>query len=211
VSLPRVLIVDDHKLFADGLAQVLAGRYDVVGSLGDGSQLVEAASRLRPDVVLLDVSMPTMGGLEALLALKARKLQVRVIVVTMHADARLAAEALKAGACGFVLKESSRDELLAALDAVLQGRTYLTSSVTRDVLSLMSGPAPPDQVELTPRQREVLKLIVQGQRVKEIAAGLDLSPRSVEAIKYKIMQDLNLHSTAALVRYAIEHRLVPNP
>jgi DNA-binding NarL/FixJ family response regulator len=177
--------------------------------LGDGSQLAEGVARLRPDVVLLDVSMPTMGGLDALQALRSRRLPCRVIIVTMHADARLAAEALKGGASGFILKEASRDELLTALEAVLQGRTYLTPSVTEGVLALMSGPAAPGRVELTPRQREVLQLIVQGQRVKEIAATLDLSPRTVEAIKYKMMQELNLHSTAALVRYAMEHRFVP--
>jgi DNA-binding NarL/FixJ family response regulator len=129
-------------------------------------------------------------------------------MLTMHADPRMAVEALKAGASGFVLKESGRDELVAALDAVLQGRTYLTATLTKDVLSLMSGPADPAQVELTQRQREVLRLIVQGQRVKEIAAALDLSPRSVESIKYRMMQDLNVQSTAALVRYALENNIV---
>jgi DNA-binding NarL/FixJ family response regulator len=206
---PRVLIVDDHKLFAEGLAQVIQDRFEIVGSLLDGSLLTAAVVRLRPDVVLLDASMPQVGGLEALRRLKAAHVDCKAILLTMHADPRLAIEALKAGASGFVLKESSHEELLVAVDAVLDGRTYLTSRLTKEVLSLMAGPAEPGRVELTPRQREVLRLIVRGQRVKEIAAALDLSPRSVEAIKYRMMQDLNVHSTAALVRYALEHRLAP--
>jgi two-component system nitrate/nitrite response regulator NarL len=107
------------------------------------------------------------------------------------------------------LKESSHEELVTALDAVLQARTYLTAALTKDVLALMAGPSDPESVELTPRQREVLRLIVQGQRVKEIAAALDLSPRTVESIKYRMMQELNVQSTAGLVRYAIQHNIVP--
>jgi DNA-binding NarL/FixJ family response regulator len=202
-----VLIADDHKLFAEGLAQILKGRAEIAGAVADGSLLVEAAGRLRPDVILLDISMPNVGGLEALKRLKAKDRDGKVIVLTMHADARLATEALKAGASGFVLKEASGDELLAAIDTVLEGRTYLTSTLTKDVLMMMSGPAERDRIELTPRQREVLRLIVEGRRVKEIASLLDLSPRSIEAIKYRMMQDLDVHSTAALVRYAIQHNL----
>lgn len=208
MSLPRTLIVDDHKLFAEGLAQVLRNCCDVVGTIGDGDLLLDAAANLHPDIVLLDVAMPNVGGLEALRRLKAKRSTAKVIVLTMHGDPRLAVEALRSGADGFILKESSGDELLAAVDAVMKGRTYLTSTLTKDVLSMMSGPAEPGEVRLTPRQREVLRLIVQGQRVKEIAASLSLSPRSVEAVKYQVMQELNVHSTAELVRYAIQHDLV---
>ena len=204
---PRVLIVDDHKLFAEGLAQILKDRVDIVEAVSDGSLLVEAARRHRPDVILLDVSMPKIGGIEALRQIKAKDRDARIIVLTMHADARLATEALKAGASGFVLKEASGDELLNAIDAVLDGRTYLTTVLTKDVLAMMSGPPAAERVDLSPRQQEVLRLIVEGRRAKEIADLLNLSPRSVEAIKYRIMQDLDVHSTAALVRYAIEHRL----
>ena len=205
---PRILIVDDHQLFAEGLTHVLEDRFEVVGTLNDGRLISDTVRRLQPDVVLLDMSMPHISGLDVLLELKAKRCECRTIVVTMHADARMAAEAIKAGASGFVLKESGREELVTAIEAVLQGQTYLTSTLTRDVLSLMAGPADPDQVELTLRQREVLRLIVQGQRVKEIAAALDLSPRSVESIKYRMMQDLNVQSTAGLVRYALQHNIV---
>src|SRR5262249_51651602 len=157
-------IVDDHTLFADGLTQVLGNDFEVVGHSTDGRMLVDTIRRLQPEVVLLDVSLPQANGLDLLREIGTRKLPCRIIVLTMHADARMAAEALKAGAAGFLLKESSRQELLAALEAVLQGRTYLTSTLTREVLAIMSGPVEPEQVQLTTRQREVLRLIVQGQR-----------------------------------------------
>jgi DNA-binding NarL/FixJ family response regulator len=128
-----VLIVDDHQLFADGVAELLRGRCDVVGSVGDGSLLQEAAERLKPDVVLLDVSMPKMSGLEALARLNPTRAGCKVIMLTMYRDARLATEALKAGALGFALKESTGEELLTALDAVLQGQTYLTPSLAGEV------------------------------------------------------------------------------
>lgn len=129
MNLPRVLIVDDHQLFADSLARLLRGRCDIVGSVGDGSLLEEAAERLRPDVVLLDVSMPKMNGLEALAHLNRERLGCKVIMLTMHGDARLAAEALRAGALGFALKESSGDELLTAVETVLHGDKYVTPSL----------------------------------------------------------------------------------
>lgn len=208
MRLPRIMIVDDHLLFAEGLAHVLQDRFEIVATMTDGRLLTDAVRRLKPDVLLLDVSMPHISGLDVLRQLKAERLSCRTIMLTMHADPRMAAEALGAGASGFLLKEASREELVTALDAVLQGQTYLTAALTREVLSLMAGPVDPDHIDLTPRQREVLRLIVQGQRVKEIAAMLDLSPRSVESIKYRMMQDLNVQSTAGLVRYAIEHNIV---
>jgi DNA-binding NarL/FixJ family response regulator len=202
------LIVDDHKMFVEGLSQLLTGRFDIVGSIGDGSLLVDAAARLRPDVIILDVSMPQMSGIEALRPLRARQPDARAIVLTMHADPHLARAALKAGAAGVMLKESTGDELLTALETVLQGRTYLTAALTKDVLAIMSEPSEPTAVTLSARQRDVLRLLVEGRRVKEIAAALDLSPRSVESIKYQMMQELNLDSTAGLVRYALQHRLL---
>jgi len=204
----RVLIVDDHKVVAEGLVRLLSDRYDVVETLGDGRLVADTAFRLEPDVVLLDISMPGGSGLEAMRQLREHGAKCKVIVLTMHADAALAVEALKAGASGFVLKESSGDELLTALQVVLEGGTYLASELTKDILTLMVGAVDPSRVELTSRQQEVLRLIVRGQRAKEIAMSLDLTTRSVEAVKYKTMQLLNVHSTAELVRYAIEHRLV---
>lgn len=202
------MLADDHVVFTDGVVRLLHDRFEVVGSVADGSELPDAVRRLHPDVVVMDISMPRLSGLEALRRLKANHDESRVIILTMHADPRLAAEALRSGAKGFVLKHSSGQELVDAIDAVLQGRTYLTPALTEGVLALMSGPADPAAVELSPRQREVLRLIVNGQRVKEIASTLGLSPRTVESVKYEMMRALNIHSTAELVKYALEHQLV---
>ena len=208
MSPPRVLIVADHLMFAEGLAQLFEGRFNVVGTIADGSLLVGAASRLCPDVILLDMSVQGIGGLEALRRLKVRRLGAHVIMLSTDGEAHEAVHALKAGADGFLLKESSTSELVAAIDAVLQGRTYLTSTLTGDVLAIMSSPAEPDGVRLTARRREVLRLIVRGRRVKEIATALELSPRSIESIKYQLMQEMKVHSTAGLVRYALQYQLV---
>jgi DNA-binding NarL/FixJ family response regulator len=205
---PTVLLADDHVVFTDGIQKILSERFDVVGTVVDGRSLFEAATRLHPDVIVADISMPTLSGLDALRQLKAKHDGVRMVFLTMHADARLAAEAFRLGARGFVLKHSSGDELVRAIDEVLQGHKYMSAALTDEVLALMSARSEPSGVELTSRQREVLRLIVNGQRMKEIAASLQLSPRTVETIKYEMMRDLNVHSTPELVRYAIEHRLV---
>jgi DNA-binding NarL/FixJ family response regulator len=208
MSLPSVLLVDDHRVVAEGLVKLLSQFYEIVDSITDGRFVLDAVFRLRPDIVLLDLSMPNVSGLEVIRQLKEHGLKSSAVVLTMHADPSLAVEALKAGARGFVLKESSGDELLTALEVVLRGGSYLASAMTKDILTLMVGAADPSRVELSQRQREVLRLIVMGQRAKEIAGTLDMSTRTVEATKHRMMQALNVHSTAELVRYAIEHRLV---
>ena len=152
--------------------------------------------------------MPTLSGLEALRQLKTTGAETRVIFLTMHADAKLAAEAFRLGARGFVLKHSSGDEVVQAVQAVLDGHRYMSSALTDEVLALMAEPAGTRGEELTSRQKEVLRLIVNGLRMKEIAATLNLSPRTVETIKYDMMRRLNVHSTTGLVRYAMEHHLV---
>lgn len=202
-----VLLADDHRLFTEGLVRLLNERFRVIGMVREGTAVIEAASRLRPEVIVMDLSMPTMSGLDALRQMNDQGLESKVIVLTMHADARLATEALRAGASGFVLKEASGDELVTAIEAALEGRTYLTTALTKDVLDLMSRRSEPAAVQLTARQVAVLRLIVDGLRMKEIASALDLSPRTVETIKYELMHELKIHSTAELVRYAIEHRL----
>jgi DNA-binding NarL/FixJ family response regulator len=202
------MLADDHVLFTDAMVRLLEGRFQVVGTVADGSLVVDTAARLRPDVIVMDISMPKLSGIEAMRRLKASHSESKVIFLTMHADPKLATEALRLGAKGFVLKQSSGEELVDALEAALLGRTYLTPAVTGDVLALMAGPVEASAVELTSRQKEVLRLIVEGQRMKEIAASLDLSPRTVETIKYEIMRDLGVHSTAELIRHAIEHKLL---
>jgi DNA-binding NarL/FixJ family response regulator len=208
VSIARVLIVDDHKVVAEGLVHLLRDHFDIAGTINDGHLVLDSVRRLRPDIILLDASMPSVSGVEAMRQLSEHDVEFKAIVLTMHADPTLAVEVLKMGASGFVLKESSGDELLTAIDVVLRGGTYLASALTKEIVTLMLGTTDPSRLALTARQQEVLRLIVQGQRAKEIAGVLATSTRSVEATKYKMMQALNVHSTAELVRYAIEHRLV---
>jgi DNA-binding NarL/FixJ family response regulator len=205
---PTLLLADDHVVFTDAMRRMLDDHFEVVGSVTDGGALCDAVDRLRPDAVVTDISMATLSGLEGLRQLRARRDATRVIFLTMHADPQLAAEAFRLGARGFVLKQSSGDELVHAIEAVLQGHKYISPALTDDVLSLMATRDGPVDDGLTSRQREVLRLIVSGQRMKEIAANLHLSPRTVETIKYEMMRDLDLHSTAELVRFALERRLV---
>jgi DNA-binding NarL/FixJ family response regulator len=204
----RVLLADDHTIVVQGLASLLREDFDLVGTVGDGEALIDAAQRLRPDVIVADIAMPLMDGLEALRQLKATRLDARVIFLTMHADAQLATEALRAGASGYVLKHSAGEELITAIQEVLQGRTYLTPLIAQDVITTLMASEKQATVTLTPRQREVLRLIAEGRRMKEIAATLQLSTRTVETHKYEMMRALGVDSTAALVRYAIQLGLV---
>jgi DNA-binding NarL/FixJ family response regulator len=198
-----VLIADDHPILVDGLVKLLAGPFDVVGTVADGRLLVEAARQLRPDVIVTDISMPGLSGLDALEQLKKLGIGSRVIVLTVHSEADIATTAVRAGASGFLLKHSAGEELVAAIHEVLNGRVYLTPAVTRDVLDGLKTDSGVTAVEITPRQREVLRLIVQGRRMKEIAVVLNLSTRTVETHKYEMMRVLGVQSTAELVRYAL--------
>lgn len=200
-----VLIADDHTIVVEGLVGLLKEDFDVVGTVSSGELLIDAAKRLRPDVIVTDISMPGLSGLDVLPRLKAERVESRVVVLTMHNDAALATRAIRAGASGFLLKHSAGEELVTAIQQALQGRVYLTPMLTRDVMERMAQPATESEPQLTARQREVLRLLVEGQRMKAIAAALQLSTRTVEAHKYEIMQVLDVHSTAELVRYAMQH------
>jgi DNA-binding NarL/FixJ family response regulator len=203
-----VLLADDHAIVAEGLATLLKDHFDVVGTVGDGSQLLEAAQELRPDVVVADMIMPVLSGMEALRRLKAEGIDAKVIFLTMHADAQLATEALRAGASGYVLKHSAGEELIRAIQEVLKGRVYLTPLLTKDVIATLTEPTTQPAVQLTPRQIEVLRLTAEGRSMKEIGVTLQLSTRTVEPHKYQMMRALGADSTAALVRYAIQIGLV---
>lgn len=203
-----MLIVEDHEIVIEALVKLLGRRYEIVGTLTDGRGVVEEVGRLRPDVLLLDLSIPHVSGLEVLQRLKARKIPFKAVVLTMHADPCLAVEALKMGASAFVLKESSGRELEEALQLVIAGRTYLSPQIIKPTVLLMVQGVVPGTTPLTERQLDVLRLVVRGQRAKEIAAALSLTTRSVEAIKYRVMQQLQVRSTAELVRFAYEHRIV---
>ena len=203
-----ILLADDHAIVTEGLARLLRDHeFDVVGAVGDGELLIDAAKRLRPDVIVTDLSMPGLSGLDVLARLKAEGIDSKVIVLTMHHDADLATDAIRGGAAGFLLKESAGDELLAAIRHALEGKVYITPTVMKEVMERMASPAKAKDPQLTPRQREILRLIVKGQRMKEIAANLGLSTRTVEGHKYQMMEALGVTSTAELVRYALERRL----
>jgi DNA-binding NarL/FixJ family response regulator len=203
-----VLLADDHAIVTDGLARILKdAHFDVVGAVRDGQQLLDAATRLRPDVIITDLAMPGLSGLDALARLRAEHVQSRVIVLTMHHDADLATDAIRGGASGFLVKESAGEELLIAVRHALDGKVYITPTVTQEIMERMAGPAQAKEPQVTPRQRDILRLIVKGQRMKEIAATLGLSTRTVEGHKYQMMEALGVTSTAELVRYALERRL----
>jgi len=205
---PRIILADDHAMVAEGLARIVVEIGDVVANVRDGAELVSAARRLSPDIVVADVTMPVLSGIDAMRQLKADGSQARFIFLTIHTEARLAAEALRAGASGYLLKHAAGDELLAAIRTVLEGRTYLTPMVTREVLENLTSPTMITEPKLTPRQREVLRRIAQGERLKEIAFALGISVRTVEDHKYQLMRALGVESTADLVRFAIKQRIV---
>jgi DNA-binding NarL/FixJ family response regulator len=208
---PRVLLADDHLLVAEALRSLLAPEFDLVGVVEDGRALVEAAGRLRPDVIVADVTMPHLNGIDALVRLRESGDRVPVVFLTMHRDVAFARRALDAGAAGFVLKHSAPAELVSAIRAALEGRTYLTPQLAGEVLDAMKqGPenAGDPAVSLTPRQREVLQLLAEGRSAKEIASSLSISARTVEFHKYQMMETLGLHTNAELIHFAIKHGIV---
>ena len=205
----RVLLADDHTLVADGLIALLREEYELVGRASNGRELVEAACRLKPEVVVTDISMPVLNGIDAFRELKRTAPDTRVVVVTMHADPHLAAEAVRAGAMGYVLKHSAGGELLQALREVVRGRVYITPLIARELLAtLATFDADDAGPRLTARQRQVLQLVAEGHTMKQVAAILRVSRRTAEAHKYQIMELLDVHSTAKLVQHAIRIGLV---
>jgi DNA-binding NarL/FixJ family response regulator len=208
---PRVLLCDDHLVVAEALRSLLAPEFDLVGVVEDGRAMVEAADALRPDVIVADVSMPRLNGIDALVQLRRAGDRVPVVFLTMHREVTFARRALEAGASGFVLKHSAPVELVSAIRAALEGRTYLTPQLAGEVLeSMKGGPGKADDpvVALTPRQREVLQLLAEGRSAKEIASSLSISTRTVEFHKYQLMETLGLHTNAELIHFAIKHGLV---
>ena len=205
----RLLLADDHGLVAEALGNMLKDDYDVVGTAHDGLELIDAARRLRPDVIVADIEMPGLTGLDALRRLReAEKMDTKVVFLTMHRDPALAAEAFRAGGTGYVLKDSAAAELHTAIQDALAGRAYVTSRVAKGVLTALAEAQPHAAARLTSRQKDVLRLIAEGRRMKEIAAALDLSPRTVESYKYEMMQALGVGSTAELVRFAVRNQIV---
>jgi len=202
----RLVVADDDGVVRDALSALLARDYDVVALAVDGRQLVDSVIHHRPDVVVADVDMPEMSGVDALRELQTRKIPVKVVFLTMHNDPRLAAEVIKAGAAGFVLKHSASFELHEAIQQALNGGRYVTPRVSTDVIRSLVD-SPPTHT-LTPRQLEVLRLLAEGKRMKEIGLELNLATRTVENYKYELMDALGLRSTADVVRYALSRGLL---
>ena len=206
----RVLLADDHTLLLGAFEKLLSPECDVVGTVTDGRALLEAAQRLKPDVVVLDISMPLLNGLEAGRQLKQLLPQTKLVFLTMNEDADLAAKAFLAGASAYLLKRSAASELLAAIRDVMKGRSYVTPLVTQGLVGsfIQGGPARDSSDELTPRQREVLQLLAEGHSMKQIAAVLKVTPRTVAFHKYKMMEQLGIKSNAELIQFAIKHHIV---
>jgi DNA-binding NarL/FixJ family response regulator len=210
VTRPRILIADDHKIVVEGIKKLLAPYFDIAGIVEDGRELVSAVSRLRPDVIIADISMPMLNGIEAVRQIKKSHEEIKVVFLTMHPDVTYALNAFKTGASGYVLKHSAPDELVTAIREVLNGRTYVTPLIAGRLLQAYRDEAAHPEVVLgkfTPRQREVLQLLAEGHSVKQIATILNISIKTVEYHKYRMMEELDFHSVDKLVRYAKQHGL----
>jgi DNA-binding NarL/FixJ family response regulator len=207
---PRILLGDDHGLLLEAFTRLLEPEASVVGRVTDGRALVRAALELQPDVVVVDVSMPELNGLEAARQIRKALPGTRLVVLTVHEDPELAAEAFRAGALGFVVKNSAASELSQAIRDALAGRRYLTPRIAGgDPRALPAGASPESPVErLSPREREVLQLLAEGRSMKEIGARLGITTRTVAFHKYRLMDKLTVRSTAELVQVAARHRLV---
>jgi len=204
---PRVLLSDDHTLVLEGLRKILEPECEVVGAVEDGRSLLVTAKQLQPDIILLDISMPLLNGVEAARRLRAAAPDAKVIFVTMHADATYVAGAFRAGASGYVLKLCASVELLKAINQVLAGRLYITPLIRKDLGELPGWPRGAGEAsgELTVRQREVVQLVAEGHPVKEIAAILNITGKTVAFHKGNVMRRLGIRSTAELTKYALEH------
>ncbi len=211
MSRPRVLLADDHRMMAEGLKRLLAPDFDILGPVEDGRALVEEAKKLRPDVIVTDIAMPHLNGIEALDQLKKNDPRVKVVFLTMHREVAFVRRALEAGASGFVLKHSAPDELVTAIRAALSGQKYITPVLTEEVLdSIRKDPeSSKDPLSsLTPRKREILQLVAEGKTAKEMANSLGISIRTVEFHKYEMMQSTGMETSADLIRFAIKHGIV---
>jgi DNA-binding NarL/FixJ family response regulator len=207
-----VLLADDHRVVAEGLRGLLGPHFDVVGIASDGRELLAAAKTLGPDVIVLDISMPSLNGIEAARQMRGAGCRAKLIFLTMHREATYAARCLEAGASGFVLKHSAASELVTAIQEVLKGGTYITPQIAGELMgSFRRGDSAGDDAlgALTPRQREVLQLVAEGRSCKQIAALLGISRRTAEFHKARLMESLQLQSTAELVQYAIRTGLSP--
>jgi DNA-binding NarL/FixJ family response regulator len=211
MSRTRVLLADDHTLLLEGFKRLLEPEFEVVGAVAEGRALVAAARTLKPDVIVLDIAMPLLNGLEAARQLQGVSPLPKLIFLTMNPDPDIAAEALRVGASGYLLKTSAASELTKAIRDALHGLKYVTPTMKRELEEVfIEDPRARKRPRvLGPRQREVLQLLVEGRPMKEIAGILNVAPRTVAYHKYKMMADLRLKSTAELIQYAFKNKIVP--
>jgi DNA-binding NarL/FixJ family response regulator len=207
---PRVILADDHAMLLEAISKLLQPYYEVVATVSDGRALLEVARRLKPDVVVADMCMPLLDGLEAGLRLKQDMPAVKLIFLTMDEDPDLAVEAMASGASGYLLKKSAGSELFLAIERALIGKTYVTAQIARGMeQAFIRNPrARKRRKSLTRRQREVIQLLAQGKSMKEAAQVLELTPRTVAFHKYRIMEELGLKTNADLIRFAFKNRIV---
>ncbi len=206
---PRVLLADDHRLLREAFAELLRADCDVVGAAADGRALLDLGLELQPDIVVLDIAMPLLNGLDAARQLKRTLPDVKLVFLTVSEDPDLAAEAFRVGASGYLLKNSAASELLQAIREVFEGRSYVTPLATQGLVNRLQNPEPAKATtELSPRQREVLQLLAEGHTMKEIARLLKISPRTVAFHKYTMMEALGIKSSALLVQFALKQGVV---
>jgi DNA-binding NarL/FixJ family response regulator len=208
---PRILLADDHPMVLEGIAKIVSEFGDVVGKVEDGLAVLDEVRQVRPDMVILDISMPGLNGLDLARHLKTHHPGCRILFLTMHADLQYVNEAFESGATGYLLKRSAVNELQHAMETVMRGHSYISPLIRQEegpVIGLSPNGSPTYFKTLTPRQREVLKLIAEGHSLKEIAFLLNLSPKTVDFHKCKVMESLGLHNIAHLTKYAVSHGLV---
>jgi DNA-binding NarL/FixJ family response regulator len=209
----RILLADDHTMVVEALQHLLQSEFDIVGTVSDGHALLKAAARLRPDVAVVDIGMPLLNGLDAGRRLKSLQPALKIVYITQSHEPRYADAALNQGASGYLLKSSAASELKKAIKQALKGACYVSPAVARQMSKgLAAGGGDKSKLrELTPRMREVLQLIAEGKHMKEVAAILGISHRTVEFHKYRIMRIVGAKTNAELVRYAIKHGLIQAP
>jgi DNA-binding NarL/FixJ family response regulator len=207
---PRVVLADDHTMLVEAFEKLLSPTCDIVGKVADGRALLAAVKELRPDVVVVDITMPLLNGLTAARHIRELDRDIKLVFVTMNEDPDLAAEAFRAGASAYLLKRSAASELVTAIQQVMQHRSYVTPLVTQGMVGSLihGGQEGKDRYELTPRQREVVQLLAEGRSMKEVAAILNIAPRTVAFHKYRLMEQVNVKTNAELIQYAIKHHIV---
>jgi DNA-binding NarL/FixJ family response regulator len=206
----RILLADDHTLLIEAFRKLLEHEFEVVGTVADGRALLEAAPLLKPDVVLLDIGMPLLNGLDAGRQLRVKMPAIKLIFLTMNEDPDLAIEAMRMGGSGYLLKKCAASELFTAIQAVMKGKTYVTPQIARgmDDVFVRDPEAKVRRTTVTPRQREVLQLLAEGKSMKEAADVLNVSARTIAFHKYHMMEELGLKSTAGLIQYAVKSHIV---